>query len=416
MRVFPFTGDTRRQTGMSRNPSTHVTRLEDTRTTTGGPSYPYDPIRVIEIPAGITGATVLDGFTISIAPFDSGASQPSATAIFIDDSSPIISNNVITSPDLSVGTTSNTIGISHVTGGNPEIHHNTITLGTRDGAATNSSNYGIYGYSGAAPNIHDNTINAGASTGTGGKSYGIYLNNCAGTVENNPIINGGTAEEEATGVYLYTSTTSVRNNGLITSKTTGTASKFAFGVRLESQSHATIENNSISGFSANSVRCVMVSSQSRPSIFSNYIDAGNNTTNVGIVVNNEDPGTTLFTEIHNNVINAGTGVSTTGIFVYSKETRLNIFNNTINGGGGGTFAMVSRYEETRLRDPTLSLISRTITFLPNLHRQTISASMNTIMWFPTPIWFPTTIYSIATLFILITLMEWQTSPSRIFWY
>ncbi len=322
-----------------RDPLTHVTRLEDTRATIGGSTTPTDPIRVIDIPAGLTAATVVDGFTISIAPFDSGPSQPSAAAVFINNASPIISNNVIISPDLSVGSVSNTIGISHINGGSPEIHHNTITLGTRGGTAVNSSNYGMYFFTGVNPIIHNNTIHAGGSTGTGGTGTGIFLSGCTGNVHDNTVINGGIGEEAANGIHLINSTTIIRNNDLITSSTTGTAGKYAFGVRMESQSHATLENNVISGFTANSVRCVMVSSLSRPSIVSNYIDAGNNPTTVGILVNNEDGGAVFFTEIYNNVINAGIGTTTTGIFIFSINTRVNICNNTINGGGVGNDAI-----------------------------------------------------------------------------
>jgi hypothetical protein len=73
---------------------------------------------------------------------------------------------------------------------------------------------------------------------------------------------------------------------------------------------------------------------SLPQIRSNYIDGGNCATVIGIQVNNEYTSGTEYTDIFNNVINAGTGTTTTGIEIYSINTRVRIINNTINGGGG----------------------------------------------------------------------------------
>lgn len=318
-----------------RNPATCITRLVDTRGSISGSTVPTDPARIIEVSTGATSSTVIDGFTLSIAGFVSGPSTPSAAAIYINGASPVISNNIITSPNVEGGSYSNTIGICHVNSGTPEIYNNTISLGIRGVTAANSSNHGIYCYNGAAPDIHGNSINAGESIGTDGTTFGIRLQNCAGNIYNNTLIHGGNGTAGSAGIHLIGSTTMIVNNDRISAA----SQTDAWGIRLESSSSPTIDGNILNNFSSPArVRCIHVASNSKPVISANYIDAGNNVTTYGIQINNEDTSSSGYTDIYNNIINAGQGTTTTGIEVYSVDTRLRIMNNIINGGGSGNFA------------------------------------------------------------------------------
>ena len=363
----------------TRNSATYISLLEDTRTSLGS-STPIAPQKLISVPSAITSATVIDGFTIRIAPFVSGPSNPSAAGVLIDNASPVISNNIFTSFNVSGGSYSGTFGISHLNGGTPEIFNNTFSLGTRDNTALNSSNYGIYCYNNANANIHDNIIDPGTSSAATGATYGIYIIDSSPTISNNSSIRGGSGGSSSTAIYITSTSGSISTptindntitagesddsctidingtdasgnsqpnitNNLIEGGTTGTD---ATGIRISTFSSGLIQNNRIivSG-ATTSARAISINNAA-PLIRENYIQGGDTgTATYGIQIQ----GTSDDLYIYNNAINAGGGTSTSyGINIFDAGVNpvngeLSILNNTINGRRG-TFAAAIRLATT----------------------------------------------------------------------
>lgn len=177
--------------------------------------------------AGITSATLLDGFTILGA--DSG-SNITAGLRMRDGAAPIVQNNTING-----GSGSSYSFAIHLynDSGSPQIQHNTIYGGS------GPSSHGIYADA-STMQVQSNTINGGSGITS---STGIAATRSAPSIENN-LIYGGQGSSSM-GVYNVESNITLRNNTIHG----GTGSNQAYGVQFTySQiigSGFTIENNII---------------------------------------------------------------------------------------------------------------------------------------------------------------------------
>ncbi|PKL37843.1 MAG: hypothetical protein CVV44_16045 [Spirochaetae bacterium HGW-Spirochaetae-1] len=297
-----------------RNPATYVTILKDQRTSLGVTTPLLNAARIIEVPAGITGMTIIDGFTLNVAPIFTGASILSACAIFINNASPEISNNTITSSDVSStnnpGVPVNTVGICHINGGSPSIHDNSIALATRGDTYNTCTNYGIYLATNADSHIHDNSmIYGGASTGTAGIVYGIFISNSSPIIENNRIIVSG-ATNNSFAIHIFNAAPDIHNNYIYG----GSSGSETTGIRVDGSSGI--------------VSC-----------YNNIIDAGAGANNrYGINIIDGD------INIFNNIINGGTGDKASGIYITNSSVRtVQIENNNIFTNDGDAFNAITSY-------------------------------------------------------------------------
>jgi hypothetical protein len=157
--------------------STYETTVEDTSSAGGSTT----PNCAVNIPSGITNATVLDGFTIKLGYGTNNA------GIYCTGSATITNNKIqgrISSSSAGTGQYGiYCVGTSTIT---PQISNNTINPGWNNNTATGKS-YGIYNYTNASSTISNNTIN----DGYGYTTYGIYnLSAIAPTISNNTIYAG----------------------------------------------------------------------------------------------------------------------------------------------------------------------------------------------------------------------------------
>jgi hypothetical protein len=345
----------------TREPQTYPTLLRDLRTDADGTngSSTGNPYRIINYGSGIGTGTILDGFQIRIAPLNSGPSSPTACAIFINNSSPIIQNNYITSNDLNVGSGSNIIGIRLITGGSPDILNNTIELGRRTAPANSCNNFGIY-ISSATPNIQGNSIHAGESSGTTSDTYGIGIfTNGGGYITGNTLIHGGRASRNSYGILASGAGVSVvvENNGLITGADTGAGT--VLGIQLASSAAATVRSNALSDFSGSIVVSgIHIASGSSAIISSNYINTGNAGSTFGLRINNDSSTATV--DIFNNVIIAGNTGSSYGIWFLTTASDAKIVNNTINGGGGTNPAAVYLRAGSAAVNSTIEIVNNNL--------------------------------------------------------
>jgi len=172
----------------------NITIIQDL--STGGTSA--SPIFAICCDSAITNNTIVDGFTINSS---TNAGALSASAIYLNGGSPIISRNRIT---------------------------------TANGVTT----YGVYGISSTNAIIRNCEIVNGNASST----YGIYLTNSSVAQVYNNVIIGGSGI--ASGYCIYSGSSSAfaaRNNTMYL----GT-SPLLFGIYLELGPNAVIENNIIS--------------------------------------------------------------------------------------------------------------------------------------------------------------------------
>jgi Bacterial Ig-like domain len=196
-----------------RNPSANLTDVHDmsTATATSG-----NPNRAIDA-AGVTEATVVDGFTIQ------GAMGDYSTGILLrNGASPTIQNNMIHG-----GSGFPSFGILSFSS-SPSIENNTI-----NGGSGNPS-FGIYADT-SSPGIVDNTIKGGR----GATSYGIYSTTSSADIMNNTIVAG--SGNYSVGLYIEISSPNIVNNTI--SGGNGTISYGIFNYASSSR----IENNTIDG-------------------------------------------------------------------------------------------------------------------------------------------------------------------------
>jgi hypothetical protein len=171
----------------SRTPGSST--LSDTSSSGGSSSA---PTRAVEAGAGITTATVFDGFTVT------GGSGSYSAGIYITGS-PTISRNHISGGSGSSGTYAVYIG-----GNAADLYDNTI----RGGAGT--QNVGIYATGSATARLLNNTISGGSGSGTA-CNFGIAFGYATSlTIENNILF----SEETSTSCdwLIYEPSTSGETN------------------------------------------------------------------------------------------------------------------------------------------------------------------------------------------------------------
>jgi hypothetical protein len=275
------------------------------QSTTGG-STNNNPNRAIDVPSGITSATVIEGFAVYGS--NSGTIGGNYTAAVFCGSSPSIRNNEIiaggngTNADYrygieiyTTGSASPTITLNNFnqgslgggsailecdgvvinSDGNAVIEKNLIsggqadtTTGTANGIYINSSN--------ANPRIDANTIDGGSASYThgigsnglsisvsvkiynnivksglysAGESYAIFLWSSAAIIRNNTIVigNAGMLVGDAYGIYAYDNSVQTQNtmveNNILTFESS-TASYYGYGIYENvAMTFASVKNN-----------------------------------------------------------------------------------------------------------------------------------------------------------------------------
>jgi len=301
---------------------------------TGGGGTILVPRAAIYGGAGITNATLIDGFTIN---GDTSGAAAYSSGIHIDGTgSPVIQNNsiicgistnwsvgIMLNGSGSVGISTNTIDCSATLtgqftigvvadGGTPVIDSNTITAG---GGATGSLAIHVDN-SGTNPTISNNTLNGGTSAGS---AEGIRMWSTGGgptaTIFGNTINAGGNAlGTTSAGIHIISTAAGIKiyNNPTIN----GGTSPDSRGIWLAGGGTATIDDNA--GGSTG-----------------NNIDGGSGANDsYGIYI--DSPGTT--STISNNVVISGgsSGNASYGIIVFGGTPVISN-NPDINGGAGGSF-------------------------------------------------------------------------------
>ncbi len=268
----------------TRDPVTYPTIIQDN--STSGPIFQHHPIQV---PAGITNATVIDGLHLI------GSNNSDTTAIYIDNSSPTITNNTLHGGQGGY----RTYGIYITNGGNPVITDNTI-YGSAPGFVSSNVTYGIYVGANSQAQIARNTIVGGAA------SFNAWGISSAGavTVTDN-LIRGGTANY-VTGVYQ--------------------------GNVLSSYHRNTIYGGNSNGFSCIGINLINSSSE----IFNNVIVGGSDlmvtyASCTGVNLEGTAGNVPL---IYNNTINAGTSGNTMIGIRMDLAINADIRNNIIMTSGG----------------------------------------------------------------------------------
>lgn len=264
--------------------------------------------------------SVLDGFTISNGPgtwfsYAPGASKSVGGGIFCNNSSPTISNNIITSNLSEDG------GGIYCYHSSPDILNNKVT-----GNQGQWGGGGIFCYK-STPTIKENNISENWGWMNGG---GIYCYICSPIISDNAITNNHA--NFCGGIYCNESSPMISNNTI-----TGNMAMFSAGggVYCYEQSTPMITNNIIIGNIANHSGGGVAATYSTPIISHNNISGNiagyfgggiycNSTTNLTIL---------------NNTITGNTGGDSGG-GIYCEKASPTILNNTISGnsakiGGGG---------------------------------------------------------------------------------
>ncbi|MHA2643026.1 MAG: beta strand repeat-containing protein, partial [bacterium JZ-2024 1] len=257
-----------------------------------------------------------------------GSAHPTDSyAVYVDNSSPTISNNT---PSLNGGQGTNTYGLYITNGSDPVVQSNTIDGGTATGLSV-----GIFNDSAAwdddsgADATTDNTISGGTCTGC--DSYGIYLNAGTPTIGPNNSISGGTAFYTP-GIYVTgTANPTITNNASITG---GTATPgLSIGIYGGTSSwNSTVSGNTISGGTTcrDCISYGIYLNAGTPTIGSNSIDGGTAGGTAGIYV----VGTANPTITNNPSITGGTAfpLSSLGIYGGTSSWTGTVSGNTISGG------------------------------------------------------------------------------------
>jgi len=230
-----------------RNPSLYPSILSHTSN--------EDSEQTILVGTGITDATIIDGFTIN------GPDSLQSHAIYVDTSSPTISNNIINGYEGG----DYTYGI-YVKSGNPIISNNTI-----NGGAGQYFSFGIKNEAGN-PSIFENSINGGTA-GDGSSA----IHNVAGTanIYKNEI-NGGGGFYKSRGIANESTAFVVIYNNKIEA---GTSGGFSYGIKNFSGVTATIYNNTINGGTLSDTSYGITNIGTTAHIFNNTISGGSGNIN-----------------------------------------------------------------------------------------------------------------------------------------
>ena len=217
----------------TRDTGLYVSTISDTETT-GTMSYPGNN-RAVEFGSGVTGITVIDGFTVI-----AGGGQYAAAVMTYSGTSGTVQNCVLHGGTLA----QYTHGFVNYEA-SPTIQNNTIDGGT----PTSFFSYGLYndGNNGAGcePVIQENIIDGGK----GDYCAGIT---CANTSSSTPVIRrnvifGGDEDANAaldtTGIYVLNSSPEIYNNTIHGGK----GENVSRGIRVQNTSSPVIRNNTIDG-------------------------------------------------------------------------------------------------------------------------------------------------------------------------
>lgn len=288
------------------------------------------------------------------------------TGIYVNASTPDISNVTVTTAGSVDMITAESKGICYESSSGGKISNSTISLGSQIYATTTASgckNYGMY-ITDSSPEINNMNIHAGEvimQDNTSGLAYGIYISNGSPTIHDNPQIHGGRASQETYSIFLANSSSSeIKTNTIFGGKDSPKSYGIyingvgcnptilentidggdnqpvggsATGIFASTNSSPTIEYNDISVSSGVSAWGIEVLSNAFPVITRNLINPGSNASlSYGIGI--ENIGSNL-AEVHNNVILGGGG-SSNSYGIYIVDSTSNIYNNTVNGGSGGT--------------------------------------------------------------------------------
>ncbi|MBL4799594.1 MAG: hypothetical protein JKY50_19495 [Oleispira sp.] len=212
-----------------------------------------DADHTIFVGAGITAATIIDGLTIN------SPDNLLSYAIYIDNSSPTISGNIING----YGGGNNTY-VVYINVGSPIISGNTI-----NGGAGQNFSYGIYNIAGS-PNIFDNIIFGGTA---GDGSTAIHNNSGAPIIYENTI-NGGAGIYKSRGIVNEGAASAVIYNNHIDA---GTSGSFSYGIKNFSGVTATIYNNTINGGTSSGASFGISNVAAVANIYNNTISGGSGT-------------------------------------------------------------------------------------------------------------------------------------------
>ncbi len=305
----------------TRNVSVHTTTINSTSSTGGSAQNPTYAVCFY----GTGSGSGLDGFAIN------GKGGSYSSGVFINQSSGIISNNIIdggTGSDRAYG-----IYIGNYSF--PEVDGNTITGNTT--ADESYMSYGVYVSVSRPASFQNNTINGGNGTG---KSYGVYnYGSPAYYTIDGCNINGGHGNESY-GIYNQ----DINNQPIVIQNcdvnggdsVNGSNDHVSYGI-FNYASYATITGNSIDGGTADYKTVgIKVTQSNGPDVSQNRIFGGTGNYTCGI--DYESYSGVLTGTVRNNLIHAGTHVDGSwyysyGINLYSKG-NCTIQNNTIYIGGG----------------------------------------------------------------------------------
>jgi hypothetical protein len=259
----------------------------------GDTGYFANPNRAFHAGPGITGATVLDGFTIN------GGGGVYSSAVSCCGGSPMISNNTI------------------------------------HGGSGSSRSYGVY-VNESSPFISGNVIDGGSG---GVYTYGLCCVEASARAQGN-VIDGGGGSTGSHGVDLYYSSAEIAANSI----SGGWSSGASFGVMITGASPV-LYNNVIRGQGSSPVNswgiCFGAAGGSdRPYIASNTIDAGQGTMqSCGIEITSSRP------DIVNNIIVVTGGIGRYGIYEMGADPS-SVENNDVHIAPGGSFSALYYDDDT----------------------------------------------------------------------
>jgi len=301
----------------------------------------------------------ITGITISNNTVSGGVGY--GGGIFLDNSSPDITNNIITNNTATSTTDLNNRGRGggiYLNGNDvsPLINGNTITgnIASTSGNGTGSGYGGAIYCNQSVPTIDNNTIdnNTATTSGTGancGRGGGIYLNlSLLNTISNNQITNNN-AQQYGGGVYMYRSDPVLTSNTITGNVVTAYMINTGYGGGLciyddtGTGTSPTLTSNTISNNQANDGAFatsgygagVYIRTGVDPTFITNTI-SGNTCSQRGGGIYIRDGGTIAI--FHRNNINSNTATDGGGIYVQGNippEFYNNLIhtNNATNGGG-----------------------------------------------------------------------------------
>lgn len=242
-----------------------------------------DPNRALEAAAGVTGETVVDGFTIT------GASGGSYSAgVFVDAASPTVRHCTING-----GAGSNKSYGVYTNNAEPTLSDNTI-----DGGTGGSESYGLYLFSNAshAPVVSGNDIDGGVSTIT----RGVYMNFGAAVVRGNTIY-GGSAASGSSGILDSNGAATIAGNDIDGGITSSTGVTTGITVTLASATPMIVNNTIFGGSPSGSYSAgVQVENGGNPTVLHNTISGGTSTSPAANGIQIVGSGSTA--TVRNNII------------------------------------------------------------------------------------------------------------------